>query len=184
MNTQSRIGKWSVIIGIVIVLNLFFNYALSLVYKQPLYGDYCPMIQVVNMPQTEGECVYEGGQWTNDPSYANMYAPNPVPAGISKTGYCNLDYTCSDNFNKTTETYNRNVFIILVVLGAISVALGNFFAGNAVISSGLSMAGVLSFIIASTRYWSSANDAIRVVILAIALGLLFWIAYKKFKNNG
>jgi hypothetical protein len=74
--------------------------------------------------------------------------------------------------------------VILVVLGAISVAVGNFFAGNAVISSGLSLAGVLSFIIASTRYWSSANDAIRVVILLIALALLFWVAIKKFKNNG
>jgi hypothetical protein len=178
MNTSNRIGKWSTIIGIVIVLNLFFNYALSLVYKAPDFQVYCPTSQVVNVPQTQSACVSAGGQWTNDPNYAK-----PMPAGLNQpAGYCNLQYTCSQNYQKANDTYSRNIFVILVVLGAISVAVGNFFSANAVISSGLSLAGVLSFIIASTRYWGSANDAIRVVILLIALALLFWIAIKKFRN--
>ena len=33
-------SKWAIIIAIVIVLNLFFNYAISLVYKAPAYDDY------------------------------------------------------------------------------------------------------------------------------------------------
>ncbi|MBX4198754.1 hypothetical protein KW800_00525 [Candidatus Parcubacteria bacterium] len=178
MNTQSRIGRWSVIIGIVIVLNLFFNYALSLVYKQPRYEAYCPSTQVVTLPQTENACVTQGGQWTNDAYYGK-----PIPAGETRpAGYCNLQYTCSQDYQKASESYNRNVFIILVVLGAAALLIGTFLGSNEVIGSGLSLAGVLSFVIASMRYWSSANDLIRVVILAIALALLFWIAYKKFKN--
>ena len=73
--------------------------------------------------------------------------------------------------------------MILVVLGALSVLAGNMLVANPVISSGLSLAGVLSFLIASVRYWSSANDVIRVIILGIALGLLFWIAVKKFNDR-
>ena len=73
--------------------------------------------------------------------------------------------------------------MVLVVLGALAVLVGNFFKGNAVISNGLALGGVLSFIIASMRYWSAANDAIRVVILAIALGILFFIAMKKFRDR-
>ena len=42
MNTQSKVLRWSLIIGIVIVLNMFFNYALSLIYKQPEFNVYCP----------------------------------------------------------------------------------------------------------------------------------------------
>ncbi len=176
MNTSNRIGRWSVIVGIVIVLNLFFNYALSLVYKSPDYNAFCPMEQVVTVPDTQNECVAEGGQWTE-----NVYYSKPVPAGVSEPrGYCDLQYTCRQEFEAAHKSYNKNVFIVLVVLGALSVAAGSFLTANEVIASGLSLAGVLSFLIASVRYWGSANDAIRLVILAIALGLLFWVAVKKF----
>lgn len=172
MNTSNRIGRWSIIAGIVIVLNLFFNYALSLAYKAPVYENFCPSSQVVTVPNNQSQCVAQGGQWTNNTYYGG---PKPEPAG-----YCDLQYACRQNFDTANKSYNRNVFIVLVILGALSVTVGNFFAANEVIASGLSLAGVLSFLIASVRYWSSANDVIRLAILAIALGLLFWVAIKKF----
>lgn len=181
MNTSTRIGKWSVIIGIVIVLNLFFNYAISLVYKSPEYINYCPQSQVNGPIDTQEACLDKGGQWN-----ANAYYGKPIPGSsqVDPTrGYCDVEFTCRQDYQKAYDTYSRNVFVVLVILGAISVAFGNFFAGNAVIASGLSMAGVLSFVIASMRYWGSANDAIRLIILFIALALLFWVAMKKFKNN-
>ncbi len=177
MNTENRIGKWSIIIGIVIVLNLFFNYTLSLVYDAPDYEVYCPTQQVVTMPETQTECTDQGGQWTE-----NSYYGKPVAPGVTEPmGYCDLQYTCRQTYESDNDSYNRNVFVVLVVLGALSVLAGNFLvAGNSVIASGLSLGGVLSFVIASMRYWSSADDIFRVVILAIALGLLFWVAMKKF----
>ncbi len=179
MNTQNKVTKWSLIIGIVIVLNLFFNYALSLVYKQPDFEAFCPMSQVVTQPDTQNECTTQGGQWTE-----NAYYGKPVQVGANEPrGYCDLQFTCRQNYETANKLYERNIFVILVLLGAISVFFGNFFKGNEVIANGLSMAGVLSFIIASTRYWGAANDLIRVIILAIALGILFWIAYKKFNDR-
>ena len=180
MNTQSRIGRWSVIIGIVIVLNLFFNYALSLVYKAPDYLAYCPQQQVNAPIETQEQCVAAGGQWN-----ANAYYGKPIPGntGVDTVrGYCDPEFTCRQQFTDANYIYSRNVFVILVVLGAIVVAVGNFFTKNGVIGSGLAFAGVLSFVIASMRYWGAASDLIRVVILLIALGLLFWVALKKFKN--
>lgn len=179
MNTSNRIGRWSIIFGIMIVLNLFFNYTLSLAYKSPEYNAFCPVEQVNVSPDNQKECVDEGGQWNQ-----NNYYGQPVPAGVKEpTGYCDVQFTCRQDYEAANKTYQRNVFVVLVVLGALSVLVGNMFATNEVISSGLSLAGVLSFLIASGRYWSSANDFIRVVILALALGLLFWIALKKFKNG-
>ncbi len=179
MNTSNRIGRWSIIIGIMIVLNLFFNYAISLAYKSPQYNDFCPLEQVVTIPDNKDACVGKGGQWTDNNSY------QPVPAGSvlrEPKGYCDLQFTCRQQFDEANKNYNRNVFIVLVVLGALAVLLGNMFATNEVISNGLSLAGVLSFLVASVRYWSSANDLIRLVILAIALGLLFYVAIKKFNK--
>ncbi len=178
METQSKVLKWSVIIGIVIVLNLFFNYTLSLVYGSPQYDNFCVRSQVVNAPETEQACVTEGGQWTNNTYYSKYDASR----ALEPKGWCDLDYTCRMEYDTASSAYNRNVFVALVVLGAISVLVANFSVPNMVVSSGLSLGGVLSFIIASMRYWGAANDFIRVLILAIALGLLVWVAVKKFKN--
>ncbi len=181
MNTSNRIGKWSVIIGIMIVLNLFFNYALSLAYKSPEYNNFCPMEQVVTIPDNQKACTDKGGQWTDNTYYSK---PAPAPVGVNEPrGYCDPQFTCRQDFETASKTYNRNVFVVLVVLGALSVFAGNFFGANQVISGGLSLAGALSFLIASVRYWSSANDLIRVLILAIALGILFWVAIKKFSSK-
>ncbi|MSR87780.1 MAG: hypothetical protein EXS69_01260 [Candidatus Zambryskibacteria bacterium] len=181
MNTNNRIGRWSVVLGIMIVLNLFFNYALSLVYKSPEYNNFCPMEQVINIPDNQDECVAGGGQWT-EYSFAEKIRP-VSPGDPIVEGYCDLQYTCRQNFENANKDYSQNVFVILVILGALSVFVGNFFAGNEIISSGFSLAGILSFLIASARYWGSANDFVRVLILAIALGFLFWIAIKKFSSK-
>ncbi len=171
----------SLIIGIVVVLNLFFNYALSLVYKEPDLNAFCPNTsQVITKTDTREACLANGGQW-NENTY---YAPTPVtPEGKPMPqGYCDQQFICRQNFETAQKGYDRNVFITLVLLGAISVAIGNFMGSNAVIGSSLSLGGVLSFIIASMRFWSSADSLIKVVILAIALGILIWVALKKFSN--
>lgn len=151
MNIENRIGKWSVIFGIVIVLNLFFNYALSLVYKQPSYESFCqPQAPVVSEPMRLPDKNYDD---------------------------------CWRGYDEVNNVYSRNVFVTLVILGALSVLAGNFLKGNLVISNGLALGGLLSFIVASMRFWGTADDIFRVVILVISLGILFWIAYKKFNER-
>ncbi|MDR3519456.1 MAG: hypothetical protein P4L63_01025 [Candidatus Pacebacteria bacterium] len=179
MEKQSRALKWSLIIGIVIVLNLFFNYALSLAYKSPVFENFCPTVQVNPTVDNQNSCVAQGGQWNG-----NNTVPAPQIKGeIVPTGYCNLQFTCQNNYDAAQKAYDRNVFITLVILGALCVAVGTLLKSNLVIGIALSLAGVLSFIIASMRYWGSADDLIKVIILAIALAILFWVAVKKFKNQ-
>ena len=176
---QSRILRASLMAAIVIVLNLFFNYSLSLAYKQPEFISYCPDTNVVKAMDTQQECIAGGGQWN---PYSSV-APVPTMAGgKAVTGYCNQQYTCQKNFDAAQKDYDRNVFISLVLLGAICVALGSYLRGNALLGSSLSLAGVLSFVIASMRYWSSADDLAKVVILGIALAILVTVAVRKFKN--
>jgi hypothetical protein len=179
---HSRILKWSIIVGIVIVLNLFFNYALSLVYKAPEYNDFCPNEQVVNAPTTKDACVAAGGQWTE-----NVYPPEvrTAPAVPVKTpavtGYCNPNYTCQKSFDTASKTYERNVFVALVALGIISILIAVFWNTAGIVSIALSLGGVLSILIASVRYWGQAQNVLRVLILAIALIALIWVGVKKFR---
>jgi len=74
------------------------------------------------------------------------------------------------------------VFVILIALGVLSVIGGFVFAGFEVVGIALSLGGVLTFVIASMRYWSSAEDWARLLILTVALVALIWLGVRKFKK--
>ena len=177
-----RLIKWAVIVAIVVVLNLFFNYTISLIYKTPTFEGFCPS-SITNVTYTDQTmCTKAGGQWNQ--------TTEPVPADgtgmtnpVKVTGYCNATYTCSQQFDNAQNVYNRNVFIILVILGVLAIALGAYLAHfSGAVALGFSFGGVIALITGATRYWSNMQDALRVVVLAIALAALVWVGIKKIKE--
>lgn len=152
METKPKLLKWAIVLGIVIVLNLFFNYTISLFYKEPDYNNYITQ-QIMPINPSSDIAKQEADQQKFQKE--------------------------QDAYNKAREIYNRNVFIMLVILGVISIALGAFL-WNEILVLGLSWGGVLSLIISSMRYWTDADNLIKVFILLLALGALVWIALKKF----
>ena len=168
------IKKWSLVLAIVIVSNIFFSYAISLVYPAPKYDDYCIQKQVNAAINDELSCTSVGGQW-------NAYPQKDAVNGTN--GYCNEQFTCGKNFTDTQTVYERNVFIALTVIGAALLVVGILTSvGGSVLTLALSWAGVLSLIIASIRYWSYATNLLQVIILFLALVALMYVAVKKFKN--
>jgi hypothetical protein len=178
---QSVFIKWSFIIGIVIVLNLFFNYAASLIFSEPQYDQFCKQEQIVKQVYDQNTCLNEGGQWTG---YA-VPAIEKMPNGetLSVKGYCNPYFTCHQDYDTARKNYDRSIFITLVVLGVLCIGLSLFLKGNNVLGTALSFGGVLSLIIASMRYWSYADNILKVIILGVALVLLIVIAMRKFKDR-
>jgi len=183
MQTKS-ILKWALILGIVIVLNLFFYYATSLVYKEPKWENFCQQKQINIQPTNQQACLAVGGAWTESPG-----KPMPVTVGENRpitsnsiNSYCDQTFTCQKNYQEARDLYNRNVFLVLVVLGAISLVVGFFLVDFSAVSLGLSFGGVLSFIIASIRYWSAMQEYLRVIILGLALATLIALAIKKFRD--
>jgi len=173
----SPIIKWSLIIGIVIVINLFFNYVISLVYNEPKFENFCKQEQVINAVTTKEACVAQGGQWDEN------YYGKPVSVGETlPAGYCNLQFTCSTEYQDVMKIYERNVFITLVTLGIILVAGSFTLSFNWILSVSSSMGGILSIIIASIRYWEQADNWLRVIILFAALVALIFFAVRKFKD--
>jgi hypothetical protein len=177
----SRVLKWAIIIALIVVLNLFFNYAITLVYPSPQFENFCPSRQVENMPTTQEECLAVGGQWNQRISPEAPAAKTPTTAPLTES-YCNTTYSCQNSFNNAENTYNRSVFIVLVILGIASLVIGTLLKTSDAISAGLSLGGVLSLIIASARYWTEAANILKVVILAVALVALIWLGLKKFRN--
>ena len=157
----SKVSKWSLIIAIFILLNLFINVSLSLFLVSPNYSDFCPerpfRPMLAEMTSAEQEAFYAEEMETYD--------------------------QCQQEYNVARESYDQKVFIILISIGVIIFALSLLPSLNYVLSTALSLGAVLNFIIASMRYWSSADDLLRVIILGAALIVLIWLGIKKFSDN-
>ncbi|MCC7004764.1 hypothetical protein IT397_02495 [Candidatus Nomurabacteria bacterium] len=185
--TKSRknfsILKWLLIVGITVVSNLFFNYAINSLYKEPKFEAYCPQKQLNIQPVDSKVCIAQGGSWTENADTAQVIYPDqPSKVYVQPKGYCDENFTCRKNFDEASKVYNRNVFIILIILGVISLVVGFFLSEITVVSLGLSFGGVLSLIIGSMRYWSDMNDYLRVSVLGVALIALIYLGVKKIKD--
>jgi hypothetical protein len=171
---NNPIIRWILAIAIVIVLNLFFNFAIKLIYDAPEWDQFCKQEQVTIQPQDQKACVDNGGAWSE----------NVVPKRVvsEPAGWCDLNFTCQKEFESVNEVYNRNVFVALVLLGIISFGVGFSLMSYSAVSTGLSLGGVISFLVGAIRYWSDMDDYLRVIILGLALVALIWLGIKKLKN--
>lgn len=157
-NKKSSIAVWSLIIAIVILFNLFINVSLGLVFKSPSYNDFCP--------NTNSYYKTEPAELTN----AEMQAEN------EKYDKCQGEYDVA------RESYEKKVFSALIVIGVIVFLISLITSLNYTLATSLSLASVLNFLIASMRYWSSADEMLRFIILGIALAIFIWIGFKKFSD--
>jgi hypothetical protein len=172
--------RWAIMLGIVIVLNVFFAVLVRLVLPTPEYETYCPTSQVVPAYDTQDACTAIGGQWTNvPPAPEGQTAPFKGPA---VTGYCDAQYTCRQQFTDANEVHAKNAFIAYVVLGVIALVAGVLPIGSSIVSSGLSYGGVVTLIVGSAQYWGTANNWIRLAISLVALLALLYIGWKRFRD--
>jgi hypothetical protein len=176
--------KWAVIGAFVILLNLFFTYTISLVLVAPTWDGYCPM-ETYNKNYTDkAMCVADGGKWTENtaPQAPRIDEKTPAVHPVEVSGYCDATYTCQKVFMQTQSVYNRNIFIILVILGVVSLVGAWYLKRFSTVALGLALGGVLALIVGSVRYWSDMHDAVRVLVLAVALGTLVWVGVKKIQE--
>lgn len=179
---SKRVLKWALVVSIAIVLNLFFNYAISLAYPSPKFENFCPNEVVNRVYNDKDSCVATGGQWSETTVPVSVKSTTPVQDGTEVTGYCNPTYTCGEKYTNVQSVYNRNVFIGLVVLGVLALVAGFYLASFGAVALGLSFGGVISLIIGAARYWSDMHDWLRVVVLGVALIALIWLGIKKLKE--
>lgn len=174
--------KWILVVSIMIVMNLFLNYALDVFYKAPKYEAFCLEPQVREAVLTKDACLTKGGQWSENVIPKDAYRATPTPLTPEVVGYCNENYTCGKDFEKADKVYNRNVFIFLIVAGTALLVGSILMTALEAVALGFSLAGVLSLVIGTMRYWSDMDERLRVVVLGAALIALVWIGIKKFKN--
>ncbi len=174
--THPKFVRWALMLGIVIILNIFFFEMVALIMPTPEYDAFCPMTQIVDSYDSQDSCLAVGGQWTATPVI------KPVPNVPQPVGYCDPQYTCRAQFSDAQETHSRNAFIAFVVLGVLALVAGVVPIGSSIVSSGLSYGGVVALIVGSAQYWGNANVWIRFAIALIGLIALLYIGWRQFRD--
>lgn len=167
-----QVDKWKKLglgLSIVIILNLFFNTGIYTFYKMPEYDKYCAQDLWSKEYVDEASCLEIGGSWRADSNSVNK-------------GWCDPQFKCGQEFNDANGLYNRNVFVILVGLGAITLILALFASWPSAVSNGLLYGGILSMIIGTTRYWPNMDDYLRFAVSGVVLVVLLALGIKKMKD--
>ncbi len=160
-------------VAIAIVLVTFIAVGIDTFYKAP-----------------ENKCYNGNGFTRNTPkaviSNCELFQePNKTQCFINQQIYYENQsieqQKCYDAFQPIDNLYKRNVFIILSILGVLSIIIGVLVKNIHALSFGLMLGGLISIIYGIIRYWSQMNEYLRFIILGILLAILIWTSYKKLK---
>lgn len=159
--------------ALALVLALFIGYAQATFLPAPKYEDFCQQRQIQPL-YNETICVNEGGQWN----------PNVCPLGGKECtpGYCNVEFTCQKNLTQANDIHGKKAFIALVISAILVFIIGLVLSKVAVVGYGVMGGGILTILYASIRYWTNIGEYWRLLVLGIALLVLIFAGYKKFKK--
>ncbi len=178
MKNISVFVKWAFAAAFIIITNLFFYYAISFVSPEPKIESFCP---VRNEQYTTAEmCVDAGGQWQSF-NYSPKQTTDSIKNG-EPTGWCDADFTCRQDFETVQSNYNKNVFIVMIII-AVAMIVGGVIVAVEVLSLGMVWSGVFALLIGTVRFWSDANNLMKVIILGIGIAVLTWLAVKKMNHR-
>ncbi len=172
---ENIILKWSLILAIVIVANLFFNYSLSLTLNSPDHEEFCPFEKTSQTIENKTQCEQSDGIWNSN---QRIEEQKNVPAG-----YCDLYLKCNNRYEDAAKIYEQKVFIALIIIGVVILIASFFVTSNMVLGSALALTAVLDLVVASIRYWRYSDELLKVGILFIALIALVYMTIRKFKDR-
>jgi hypothetical protein len=182
---MNKFREIALAIAIVVVLNLFVNYGVYTFYKPANFEKTCPMELTQKNYANKEECEAVGGEWFEGSTavYQEKYYPVPIGDRSAITSWCDPMAKCQKDYQNKMNYYNRNVFIILEIVGLVSFLLGLFAINAKSVANGFLGGGIISMIIGSIRYWSGMDDYLRFGILGLVLAILVWVGYKKISGR-
>jgi len=168
----TKIKQGLMTLSILIVLSFFVFYAMDTFYTSPKWEDFCPQERGPRLTQTAEQCAAMDGEWIAQPT------PCRDGAETCPQGYCDTYSKCKAAYDAVREPYERNVFVISMIIGLALLFTGLALKGASV-STGIMGGGVVIMFIGLAKYWGMLNKYFRLAILAVILALLIWVGYTK-----
>ena len=181
---MSRFRQVFLAIAIAIVFAFFIGFGIAAFYETPEREDFCedtfyekPYPRAIMGDSVNCTYIEPDESLKKECKEKGDISAEYDERGCVESYYCE---TCGKEFRDVREVYNRNVFIIAVVIGIIALIAGIVLKITSV-SSGLMGGGILLIIYGIIRYWSGLENYGRFAVMGIALAVLIWLGYKKLK---
>ena len=168
-------------IGIVVVYALVLWQGIQAFYPQPEWDDFCGSRGVGRFPiDIEGgkDCVISGE--LRDKMNSCSKAEGFIRYQYDDDG-CVVDIECDEcniNYNEARDEYSRNIFIISLIVGVLTLVVGFFVLKVEPIGSALLASGIWAIFYGTVWNWRNFGNVWRFVLLLIVLVALIWIAWR------
>src|SRR3989338_1032367 len=175
-------------IGIFIVYIMMVMYGIQVFFPAPEYEDFCsndrfqpkiiepaaqcPRNAAAEPVQSAGQLCYESGGF---PEY--NYNNSGCIIGVKRCNYCQKD------FNDARLNYEKEVFIIAIIIGLITLFIGYGILSAEPVGSSLMASGIGAIFYGGARNWENLGNIWRFLLLLVALISLIWIALQLNKPN-
>ncbi|MEK6899207.1 MAG: hypothetical protein AABW79_03875 [Nanoarchaeota archaeon] len=139
----------------------YFGYS----YPTKLPGtENCSIVSGIR--EQEQQCSVQGGQVLYDYDDAGCI-----------TGFKECNF-CQQEFNEAMKKYNKNIFIIALVIGIIVLIVGFTILSVEPVGSALMASGIGAIVYGTIVNWENLGNLGRFLLLLFALVLLVWIALR------
>lgn len=162
-----ELKNWILGIGVVVLTIFVAVYGLSVIYPNVVYEDYCPVIKTAEIIGSQERCEQVGGQWS---PYLEK-----TPEGVA--GYCDRDYACRQDYEKSLEVRSKKIFYISVPLGILIIFIGGILFSLDAVGAGLMGGGIGTIIYGAGGYWRYGDDLFRFIISLLGLAAVIYLAY-------
>ena len=176
-------------IGIAILLNLFVYQGMEVIYPAINYEDYCGGRQDImaepdrydpvsgqkltfsteEIAEFENSCVADGGR----------YEPDRQPGAL---GYCDEFYTCNQERESAERDRALVMLVVLIGVGTLSLVFARKSRSKGV-ELGLAYGGLFMLLSTLGQLWRVGSQAVQLVAILMALGLLMYFASKRTDLN-
>lgn len=168
-------------IGIAIILFIVVTLGVQVVYKAPVYEDFCN-----NSYYDKPMPIYDSTICSDNMTVkaCNELVKEKQTTLDKQNEYFTL---CQKNYNDAEKIYGKNVFIINNIFGIISIIASLFLFSMVNIAAGTAFAGLTLILWGFMRGWQGTGDLLKFIVAFIVAVLFIVFAVmvnKRYSKKG
>ena len=172
-------------VGIFVVYALVLWQGVQAFYPAPEYEDFCGSRGVRPFPFDRGvDCTVSG-------ELRNKMDSCSDAKGLIRNQYdddgCVVDVECDEcnlDYDVARGDYLKNIFIISLIVGVITLIVGFSILKIEPVGSALLASGIWAIFYGTVRNWSNFGNIWRFILLLVVLIILIWVAVRLNKRKG
>lgn len=143
-------------------------YGIHTFYSSPEFSDFCNDSSWEPVPRSAQDCLDKQGKWIDYSKYE----------GNEESGYCDLNYSCSQEYSSSQKIWSKNLFYIGLPLGILIILLGAFLFKLEFVGAGLMWGGVITIIYSTWGFFMQSAQAMKFILSLVGLVIVIYFAYR------